>query len=329
MIINRENIEAYLLDHLEGTLAPEMEKELQLFLMLNPEYNELVELSSDLPVVTSDDEVFDSRASLRKYSFESPDEAFVRELEGDLSETEKEELNDMLFHFPALKTDRELIAMTVLQPEHLSYPGKEDLKRRKIIALYQPALRLAAIFLLTLLSGVAISYLIKTDGKKVIAPVAETTEPATVIPDSTNFKQNVQASAPELIVNKETSAENKKRKQTPPRKESDTAKSFSNDAATIDVTLAEMNTIPASVKETELSAHVMLAAPFVTSGASTLASRQTDADKYMDVYQLTSRLLSRFSKGKIDFNHKQTEEGVLTELAVNTGSFEFVRKKSK
>ncbi|MCQ2326734.1 MAG: hypothetical protein MJZ71_04155 [Bacteroidales bacterium] len=44
MNINKENIEAYLLDYAEGTLSVQQKKEVESFLALNPEYREMLSL---------------------------------------------------------------------------------------------------------------------------------------------------------------------------------------------------------------------------------------------------------------------------------------------
>jgi hypothetical protein len=130
MNINKENIESYLLDLSEGNLSPAQIEELQLFVLVHPEYAELLEEAIDLPTITVAKEKFKNKAQLKRYTFESTDLAFARELEGDLSDIEKAELQDILTHHPELHIERARFALTVLQPEQINYPHKEQLRRR-------------------------------------------------------------------------------------------------------------------------------------------------------------------------------------------------------
>ena len=66
MNINQNNYEAYFLDHLEGTLSYEQEKELQEFLKKNPELKLELDEFSEVTVAPDLDVVFKDKASLKK-----------------------------------------------------------------------------------------------------------------------------------------------------------------------------------------------------------------------------------------------------------------------
>lgn len=66
-MITKENIEAYLLDLLEGNLSPDEIKELEAFLMDNPQYREMIDGYDSSLVLMADKKVkFEDKESLRR-----------------------------------------------------------------------------------------------------------------------------------------------------------------------------------------------------------------------------------------------------------------------
>lgn len=329
MRINSENIEAFLLDFSEGNLNPEQIDELRAFVILHPEYQEMLELADSLPVLEADAASFDARSELRRYSFASADEVFVKEIEGELSESEKKELEDLLKHFPHLNKERGRFALTVLQPEQIIYPDKEQLKRRTgvIVTLYPHVLRIAALFLLTLLTGTIIYYqLNKNEGQENIT-----------VEKHENGKQNTienitpQQATPTPVISKQTS-ENKVMltdNLLPGRSEKGKVNAV-NKVALKTASMQQLQPIAAYVKEKEPVKMLLMSQPALLSQHQPVATTATvDSEDYMDLYQLASKFISKATKGKVGFNHTRNDHSVLTELAVNTGDFEFVRKKTK
>ena len=66
-MITKENIEAYLLDLLEGNLSPDEVKELEAFLMDNPQYKEMIDGYDSSLVLMADKNIkFEDKESLRR-----------------------------------------------------------------------------------------------------------------------------------------------------------------------------------------------------------------------------------------------------------------------
>lgn len=327
MSINKENIEAYLLDRLEGNLTPSLEKELELFLLLNPEYRELADSLEDMPALPSDKTAYPEKQSLFKYSFSSAEEAFVKELEGDLTLSEKAELEDMLKRNPQLEKERGRFALTVLQPEQINYPFKEQLKRRTgiVITLYPHLSRIAALFIIALVTGSVLYYFL-TDETENISPVVS------------EVKTDTASSAyPRIVVSPEENNSNKLASVVPvvnakKEKAKPTIQKDKKVQATEPVLPAGLNTmasIDARIPQIQPAKTIQLPAPVLITELPSVAHAYNDDSKYLDIYQLASRFVNKFSKGKVDFNHQKNGEHSFTELAVNAGDFEFVRKKSK
>ena len=137
MKINRHNYEAYLLDRLEGTLSVEDQRELEQFLLLNPDcVPELEELE---PVVLKGEKLFfghpemlkkelpDHRTVLGDHNF---DMFSIARMEGDLT---AQQIKD---HQAMLETDHQKAKewkhwqQTTLIGESHVYTNKEQLKHR-------------------------------------------------------------------------------------------------------------------------------------------------------------------------------------------------------
>lgn len=65
MNINKENIEAYLLDYAEGTLSVQQKKEVESFLALNPEYREMLSLYDDSIKLEEEPIIFTGKEDLK------------------------------------------------------------------------------------------------------------------------------------------------------------------------------------------------------------------------------------------------------------------------
>lgn len=66
MNINKENIEAYLLDYAEGTLTPQQKEEVESFLALNPQYKEMLALYDDSIKLEEEPIIFMGKEDLKR-----------------------------------------------------------------------------------------------------------------------------------------------------------------------------------------------------------------------------------------------------------------------
>ena len=133
--IDHTNYEAYLLDRMEGNLSPAQERELEAFLVMNPD---LVPDDQELPSLT------DTTASLSKFDKaalkrtlppngmpgETPlDDLLIARLEGDLSPAQLHALKAYLLAHTEHQRAERTYALTKLGPEAMAFAAKEELSR--------------------------------------------------------------------------------------------------------------------------------------------------------------------------------------------------------
>lgn len=149
MEINRENYESIMVDYLDGKLTPEREAELMLFLFNNPDIAEEVE---GLKEVTIDPKhtLFPQKNSLKK-NISQPfginnevDYLCIAELEGDISEEEKERLKKLIEKDSSIQNAKTIFTNTKLVvPHEIVYPHKSGLKRLQVIPIRRTTYRIA------------------------------------------------------------------------------------------------------------------------------------------------------------------------------------------
>jgi hypothetical protein len=148
MKINQDNYEQYFLDHAEGNLSPEMEKELEDFLQANPDLRALLDDfdPSPQPLIEMQNEALKRR--LKKsitptlnIDENNSEEWMIRQLEGLLDEMEENELAKFISLNPAYAYDQEKFRQAKLVPDlSVTFTRKEQLKKKGAVA---PILRLA------------------------------------------------------------------------------------------------------------------------------------------------------------------------------------------
>lgn len=330
MEITKDNIEVYLLDFSEGRLSEEQVAELNLFVLLHPEYAEL--LHDSLPTLDNKFEEQFDKSSLRRYSFSDPSEIFIKELEGGITETEKQELHDLLDHFPHLHKERTLFTLTVLEPEQINFPHKEQLKKRTgvLLPLYPHVLRIAALFIIVLsISTIVRYYFLQEDHKTEVAinGVKKEIIPSTKKNDVPFVKQSTIPEQQVATVHPATKNTLRVKNKVEAQPDLNTS---SPAAPTKENTLAEVPRINKSIEVTIPETKLIEPKPLIAAvnPSVTPALIKKDTDHYLTVYDVANRLISKISRGKVDFKHDQDQGGAaVTELAVNDGQFEFVRKK--
>jgi len=141
--INRNNYESYFLDYLEGNLDDKRKAELISFLNENPDLKE--EVNGLETIRFGRDQVnFAGKTSLKKgLTLSEPgytlfDELALDRLEGELSENQLREFDQLISEDPEKKKEYELYEKTLLKPDKkLRYTGKAGLKRGKTIQIYR------------------------------------------------------------------------------------------------------------------------------------------------------------------------------------------------
>jgi hypothetical protein len=142
MKINQENYEQYFLDHLEGALSPEMEKELMLFLEARPDLKAMLASLDDLPQVPKPESAGKELrhrlkrmpVATKRIDGDNIDKWLVKELENLLDPGEELELGEFLALNPAYQYDREKFRHTKLHPDlSIRFNRKEKIKKRPVI----------------------------------------------------------------------------------------------------------------------------------------------------------------------------------------------------
>lgn len=136
MGIDRSNYEVYFLDYLDGSLAEELRPEFDAFLAANPDLaDELTQVKYameelDLPVTSAPEEVFEFKSELKKVQGVSPEieNLLLKELEGDLSTSDKSILDNALNSDPEVRREKQRLALTKLSVPSVSFEQKDDVR---------------------------------------------------------------------------------------------------------------------------------------------------------------------------------------------------------
>jgi hypothetical protein len=142
MTIHKGNIEAYLLDYLEGNLDALLTAELMAFLSENPEYEKWIP-EYDGHICLEAGPVFEDKQNLKKDFKDIPlihepnfDEFCIASTEGLLEEKDRIRLNEYIDVHPEKRRDYDVYEKLFLQPDYLLvYPDKKSLKKREPIVI--------------------------------------------------------------------------------------------------------------------------------------------------------------------------------------------------
>jgi hypothetical protein len=140
MTIHKGNIEAYLLDYLEGNLDALLTAKLMAFLSENPEYEKWIP-EYDGHICLETGPVFESKQFLKKDFKDVPlinghnfDEFCIASEEGLLEEKDRTRLDEYLALNPEKQRVFDVYGKLILQPDYLLvYPDKKGLKKRELL----------------------------------------------------------------------------------------------------------------------------------------------------------------------------------------------------
>ncbi len=134
--ITIHNYEAYLLDLIEGNLTPNLQVELELFLMQHPELSVNLSDLDQMPVLEAE-HTFINKEHLKKKEHDLISEnQFIAYIEKQLTTKEKQDIEKSITLNLDLKKELYLFQNTITTADvNIVYPNKEELKRSvKIIA---------------------------------------------------------------------------------------------------------------------------------------------------------------------------------------------------
>jgi hypothetical protein len=133
MKINIHNYEAFLLDYVEGNLSEADIAELMLFLEANPALE--VDLDGIQDITVTPDEIlprtgqFDFLKKPETIDLNQFDELAVKVLEGDATQIEVEQLNELVVSIPSFEKTWKAFQLTKLQAPAITIENKADLYR--------------------------------------------------------------------------------------------------------------------------------------------------------------------------------------------------------
>jgi hypothetical protein len=141
MKITRDNYEQYFLDHAEGNLSPELERELADFLNAHPDLEKVLGELDLTPVPVAEIHNDNLKHRLKKkihptahINEANVDEWLIRNIEGLLGDNEEKELNRFISLNPAFSYDMDKYGQTRFSPDlSVAFPGKESLKKKTAV----------------------------------------------------------------------------------------------------------------------------------------------------------------------------------------------------
>jgi hypothetical protein len=152
MNINRNNYEPFFLSYLENRLQPGEVADLLVFLEQNPDLRIELEGLETITLKPDNQVLFTHRNRLKKIEFTDAvhinswnyEEKMIALLEGDLSESESEEMKQFLRLNPHSAQELNLFRKTVLVPETVIYPDKNRLKKEGALLHFRTGYRMVA-----------------------------------------------------------------------------------------------------------------------------------------------------------------------------------------
>ena len=141
MKINQNNYEQYFLDHAEGNLSQEMERELMLFLEANPDLKPILDAYDPSPIQKAEIHNDFLKKKLKKkpqathhINEGNIDEWMIGHVEGLLKDDEEKEREEFIALNPAYGYDQKLYRLTRLSPDPtVTFNRKEKLKKKGIM----------------------------------------------------------------------------------------------------------------------------------------------------------------------------------------------------
>lgn len=174
VVITRDNYEAYFVMYVDDELNATERKAVEQFITQNPDLEEEMVMLQQSVLRADDDIVFDHKELLFKDGEQTPvneqncEEYFVRYGDDELTNAEKDKVEQFVYHHPQYQADFELIQQIKLVPDNaLSFPDKTYLYRseeddNRVIAF--PWWRFSAAAVAILVIGTLAWYLVNNTG---------------------------------------------------------------------------------------------------------------------------------------------------------------------
>jgi len=138
MGINLDNYEQYFLDHQEGSLSPEKERELSDFLLAHPELQPLLDEFDATPIPAGEPVIFHKKEGLKKRIHGTSlihegnaEEWMISSVEGLLNKDQEKELSEFLELNPSFRHEMDLFRKTkIMADPEIIFLNKNSLKKQ-------------------------------------------------------------------------------------------------------------------------------------------------------------------------------------------------------
>ena len=197
-VITRDNYEAYFVMYIDDELNATERKAVEQFIEQNPDLEEEMVMLQQSVLKADDHIVFEQKELLFKGTEHSPineqnyEEYFVLYGDDELTNTEKEKVEQFVYHHPQYQADFELIQQIKLVPDNaLSFPDKAYLYRtaeddNRVIAF--PWWRFSSAAIAILVIGTLGWYLVNNTGNQHGVTKGDNTQPPVAVPNNTEEK---------------------------------------------------------------------------------------------------------------------------------------------
>lgn len=198
MNINRHNYEEYFILYMDNELSADDRQMVEAFVQLHPDLKEELDLLLQYKIQPDTGVVFDGKEELMKVDGEKPillsnyEEWLILYNDNELTPAQKITVEEFMAANPVFKAEQELLLKTKLQPEAISFPGKESLYRkeekvRRIGGVKWWRMAAAAILLLAVAGSGILLFNSKKQGE---GPGIANANPGKIKTPQTNVPQN-------------------------------------------------------------------------------------------------------------------------------------------
>lgn len=152
MNINRHNYEEFFLLYVDGEMSEADKLAVESFVSQHSDLKEELDMLLQVKLLPDEEDVFIDKSALYRtggevVSLQNCEEKFLLYIDNELNEQDKNRVETFVLQHPQLQNDFTLLKKTVLTPETIPHPNKEELYRtekdRKPI-IYMPWLRYTA-----------------------------------------------------------------------------------------------------------------------------------------------------------------------------------------
>jgi hypothetical protein len=199
MKIDRHNYEEYFLLYIDNELSIDQKKQVELFVIENPDLEEELVMLQQSKLVPDNSIVFDKKERLMKdenssfINLNNYEEWLVLYVDNELNEEEKVSVEKFAATHPNVQQEFELFKQSKLQPEEIVFPNKEVLYRReKVTVISMQWWRVAVAAVLVIAGGITLYSVLHRNNAGERGPIAKKETIKKQSPNPSNTVSNSQ-----------------------------------------------------------------------------------------------------------------------------------------